>query len=44
MNILIVDDDIGLLDQLKAALKRKHYGVETAKNGEQALDKIFDVP
>ncbi len=44
MNILIVDDDIGLLDQLKAALKRKHYGVETAENGEQALDKIFDVP
>lgn len=44
MNILIVDDDTGLLDQLKTALKRKHYGVDTAENGEQALDKLFDVP
>ena len=44
MNILIVDDDIGLLDQLKTALKRKRYGVETAENGEKALDKIFNVP
>jgi len=43
MNILIVDDDTGLLDQLKTALKRKNYGVEIAENGEQALDKIFDV-
>ena len=43
MNILIVDDDTGLLDQLQTALKRKHYGVDTAENGEQALDKIFDV-
>jgi DNA-binding response OmpR family regulator len=44
MNILIVDDDMGLLDQLKNALKRKQYTVETAEDGEQALDKIFDVP
>lgn len=44
MNILIVDDDLGLLDQLKNALKRKHYSVETAEDGEKALDKIFDVP
>ena len=44
MNILIVDDDIGLLDQLKTALTRKQYGVDIAENGEQALDKIFDVP
>lgn len=44
MNILIVDDDIGLLDQLKTALKRKRYGVETAENGEKALDKIFNIP
>lgn len=43
MNILIVDDDTGLLDQLKTALKRKNYGVDIAENGEQALDKIFDV-
>ena len=44
MNILIVDDDTGLLDQLKAALKRKHYSVETAEDGEQALDRIFALP
>ena len=43
MNILIVDDDTGLLDQLKTALRRKNYGVEIAENGEQAMDKIFDV-
>jgi DNA-binding response OmpR family regulator len=44
MNILIVDDDTGLLDQLRTALKRKNYDVDIAENGEQALDKIFDVP
>lgn len=43
MNILIVDDDIGLLDQLKTALTRKNYRVDTAENGEQALDNIFDL-
>lgn len=43
MNILIVDDDTGLLDQLESALKRKRYSVDTAVNGEQALDKAFDV-
>ena len=44
MNILVVDDDKGLLDQLETALKKKHYGVDIADNGELALDKIFDVP
>ena len=44
MNILIVDDDSGLLDQLKTTLERMHYGVETAENGDQALDRIFDTP
>lgn len=44
MNILIVDDDTGLSDQLKATLKKKNYSVETADNGETALDKIFDIP
>lgn len=42
MNILIVDDDTELLDQLSHALERKQYRVETAVNGEQALDKIFE--
>jgi len=44
MNILIVDDDTGLLAQLKTTLQRKHYGVDIAENGEQALDKVFDIP
>jgi DNA-binding response OmpR family regulator len=43
MNILIVDDDLQLLDQLTTSLERKRYRVETAVNGEQALDKIFAV-
>jgi len=44
MNILIVDDDPGLLDQLSTALTRNQYGVDTAEDGEAALDKIFEVP
>ncbi|MBA3009146.1 MAG: response regulator transcription factor [Proteobacteria bacterium] len=44
MTILIVDDDVELLDQLGKSLERKRYQVETAVNGEQALDKIFAVP
>lgn len=43
MNILIVDDDMALLDQLDKSLTRKRYRVETAFNGELALDKIFAV-
>lgn len=43
MNILIVDDDPGLLNHLKTALDKKHYGVDTAKDGEAALDRIFDL-
>ena len=43
MNILVVEDDKGLLDQLETTLKRKHYRVDIADNGEKALDKIFDL-
>jgi len=43
MNILIVDDDLELLDQLSSSLERKRYRVETAANGEQALDKLFAI-
>ncbi len=43
MNILIVDDDPELLDQLRTSLERKRYRVETAADGEQALNKIFEV-
>lgn len=42
MNILIVDDDPELLDHLKTALERKNYQVETAEDGDTALDKVFD--
>ena len=41
MNILVVDDEPELLDQLRKALERKLYRVETAADGEIALDKIF---
>ncbi len=44
MNILVVEDDKGLLDQLETTLKRKQYRVDVADNGEKALDKIFDIP
>jgi len=44
LNILIVDDDSELLDHLKGALERKHYHIETAENGEKALDMIFEIP
>lgn len=42
MNILIVDDDPELLDQLRSALERKYYRVETAEDGDTALDKVFE--
>lgn len=42
MNILIVDDDSELLDQLRSALERKRYRVDTVEDGDAALDKIFD--
>ena len=42
MNILIVDDDSELLNQLKGSLERKQYRVETAEDGDTALDKVFD--
>jgi len=44
VKILIVDDEQSLLDQLKHALKKQSYMVETALDGEEALDKLFDVP
>ena len=43
MTILIVDDNQEMLDQLRSTLGKKQYRIETAENGEQALDKIFAV-
>lgn len=43
MTILIVDDNQEMLDQLRSTLEKKQYQIETAENGEQALDKLFAV-
>lgn len=42
MKILIVDDEKILLNQLKTAFEGQRYMVETAQDGEAALDKVFD--
>jgi DNA-binding response OmpR family regulator len=44
MRILIVDDEKTLLDQLKRALEDLRYMVETALDGQEALDKLFETP
>ena len=44
MRILIVDDEYSLLEQLRNALENQRYLVETATDGEAALDKLFDTP
>ena len=40
--ILIVDDEPHIIRLLKLALERKQYQVETALNGELALQKIHE--
>ncbi|MGD9161187.1 MAG: response regulator transcription factor [Desulfobacteraceae bacterium] len=42
MKILIVDDEFSLLQQLQQSLQKERYIVETASDGENALDKIFE--
>jgi len=44
MRLLIVDDDNLLLEQIRHVLGSQRYIVETARNGEEALDKLFDTP
>ncbi|HED13328.1 MAG TPA: response regulator transcription factor [Gammaproteobacteria bacterium] len=44
MKILIVDDEHALLVQLQCALEDQRYITETAENGEEALDHIFNNP
>jgi DNA-binding response OmpR family regulator len=41
MKILIVDDEYPLLDQLQRILENQRYAIETAMDGEAALDKMF---
>jgi DNA-binding response OmpR family regulator len=44
MKIYIVDDEYALLEQLKKSLESHRYLVETAADGEEALDRLFDTP
>jgi len=42
LKILIVDDDHLLREQVRQILTRQHYIVETAADGQEALDKLFE--
>lgn len=42
MRILIVDDEAALREQLARTLAGQRYIVETASDGEAALDRLFD--
>jgi DNA-binding response OmpR family regulator len=42
MQILVVDDDLDLLEELTHVLQQEKYKVDTAADGEQALDKLFE--
>ncbi|MCG6930743.1 MAG: response regulator transcription factor [Desulfofustis sp.] len=42
MNILIIDDEPELLEKLSTVLTREQYTVDTASDGNQALDKIWN--
>lgn len=42
MRILLVDDEPTLVNQLKDAFEGQRYTVETALDGEEALDKLFE--
>lgn len=44
MRILLVDDETDIRDQLGAMLTGQKYIVDTAADGEDALNRIFDQP
>lgn len=44
MKILIVDDEYSLLEQLQQIFEGQRYTVETAMDGEEAFDKLFEAP
>lgn len=44
MKILIVDDELPLLEQLQQILEGQRYIIDTAIDGEEALDKLFATP
>jgi DNA-binding response OmpR family regulator len=41
---MIVDDEETLLEQLKESFEGQRYVVETARDGDEALDKLFENP
>jgi CheY-like chemotaxis protein len=44
MKLRIVDDEKDLLDQLRKTLTHQRYDVDTAADGDVALDKLFENP
>lgn len=42
MKILIVEDEQALLEQLKRSFENNRYIVDTASDGDEALDKLFN--
>jgi DNA-binding response OmpR family regulator len=44
MKILLIDDNLSLLDQIRQILTSQRYIVETVSNGEEALDKLCENP
>ena len=42
MKILVAEDDLRLLKNIAFMLKKDLYQVDTAKNGEEALDLALD--
>jgi len=44
MKLLIVDDEPDLLDQLVKVLTGQRYDVDTAADGQAALDRLFENP
>jgi len=43
-NILIVDDEVGILDSLKGVLEDEGYKPATAESGEACLDAVHKRP
>lgn len=44
MRILIVDDEPELVEQIREALAKQQYTVDTALDGEEAMDRIYVDP
>lgn len=44
MRILIVDDEPDLVEQIRQALEKQRYTVDTALDGVEALDRIYVAP